>query len=78
MEAILARSSRSHTPTPTTTQRQTHNHNHTTTIRHAFFEEKDRQLAKRLLADGKTDRAKLLLRKKKYQVIVSACVYQFD
>jgi len=29
--------------------------------------EKDRELAKRLLKDGKTDRAKLLLRKKKYQ-----------
>jgi len=29
--------------------------------------EKDRQLAKKLLSDGKKDRAKLLLRKKKYQ-----------
>merc|ERR1712107_498576 len=29
--------------------------------------EKDRQLAKKLLSEGKKDRAKLLLRKKKYQ-----------
>merc|ERR1711935_1299910 len=29
--------------------------------------EKDRELAKKLLKDGKKDRAKLLLRKKKYQ-----------
>lgn len=29
--------------------------------------EKDRQLAKKLLAEGKRDRAKLLLKKKKYQ-----------
>ena len=29
--------------------------------------ESDRQLAKKLLKDGKKDRAKLLLRKKKYQ-----------
>ena len=30
--------------------------------------EKDREIAKRLLKEGKKDRAKLLLRKKKYMV----------
>ena len=32
--------------------------------------EKDRELAKRLVKEGKKDRAKLLLRKKKYQETV--------
>ena len=33
-----------------------------------IFLEKDREVARRLLKEGKKDRAKLLLRKKKYMV----------
>ena len=37
-------------------------------LRKFIYLEKDREVAKRLLKEGKKDRAKLLLRKKKYQV----------